>query len=322
MKRVDIIALSLAAMIMSSSTAVKADDGERGQNGVPRLDHVFVIMLENHNLTQIIGNSKAPYINYLGNEYNLATNYSAVWHPSLPNYLATIAGDYFGVSDDNASTISVPPGPWSFPFQTIGSQLEVIGKDWRDYQEDIPEAGSVAANWPRDTDTGNVYAVKHNPFPYFVPHQSPGELAKMVPLTQLFSDLANETSPALSYIVPNQCGDMHNLGNSLSPCANYTDDQIVARVDREIEWLVTSITGSRTWYNGKNVIFVVFDEGNDTPLQDKVVAIAITSYGSRGIRTNYTHYSLLKTIEAAFGLPYLRHAGDSNTKAMTRLLSR
>ena len=67
------------------------------------MEHVFVIVMENHNLSQIIGNSKAPFINYLPERYNLATNYSAVWHPSLPNYLATIAGDYFGVSDDNAS---------------------------------------------------------------------------------------------------------------------------------------------------------------------------------------------------------------------------
>ena len=324
MKRDDIITLSLVTMIIAGSTAVRADDAKREHNGVPRLEHVFVIVMENHNLSQIIGNSKAPFINYLGSEYNLATNYSAVWHPSLPNYLATIAGDYFGVSDDNASTINLPTGPWSFSEQTIGSQLEGIGKDWRDYQEDIPEVGSVAANWPGDADTGNVYAVKHNPFPYFVAHQSPGELAKMVPLTQLFFDLANENTPALSYIVPNQCDDMHNLGNSLSPCANYTDDQVVARGDREVNWLVTSIMGSRAWYDGRNVIFVVFDEGNDTPLQDKVVAIAITNYGSRGVRDNtyYTHYSLLKRIEAAFGLPYLRHAGDSNTKTMARMLAR
>ena len=82
----------------------------------------------------------------------------------------------------------------------------------------------------------------------------------MVPLTQLFFELTNENTPALSYIVPNQCDDMHNLGNPLSPCANYTDDQIVARGDREVEWLVTSIMGSRTWYDGRNVIFIVFDE--------------------------------------------------------------
>jgi hypothetical protein len=66
----------------------------------------------------------------------------------------------------------------------------------------------------------------------------------MVPLTELFFDLANDSSPARSYIVPNQCNDMHNLGNTLSPCAGYSDDQIVARGDRETQWLVTSIMGT------------------------------------------------------------------------------
>jgi hypothetical protein len=62
MKRDDILALSLAAMIMGGSTAVMADDGKHARDGVPALDHVFVIMLENHNSNQIIGNSQAPFI--------------------------------------------------------------------------------------------------------------------------------------------------------------------------------------------------------------------------------------------------------------------
>ncbi len=317
-----IVAACLAAMVYAGSAGM-AEEDKPGKDGIPQLDHVFVLVLENHGFYQIVGNSNAPFINHLASEYNLATNYNSVWRPSLPNYLATIAGDYFEVSDNNASTINIPPGPWSFPNPTIGSQLEAAGKDWRDYQEDIPEAGSVVANWPGDSNTGNLYAVKHNPFPYFAPHQSAAELAKMVPLTQLFFDLASESGPALSYIVPNQCNDMHNLGNKLSPCANYSDDQIVARGDREVQWIVTSIMASPSWHNGKNVIFVIFDEGKGTPLQDKLAAIAITNYGRRHIQddTYYTHYSLLKTIEAGFSLPYLGHAGDPGTKTMAPMLS-
>src|SRR5579885_1541548 len=223
-----IVAACLAAMVYAGSDGM-AEEDKPGKDGIPQLDHVFVLVLENHGFYQIVGNSNAPFINHL-------------------------ASDYFEVSDNNASTINIPPGPWSFPNPTIGSQLEAVGKDWRDYQEDIPEAGSVVANWPGDSNTGNLYAVKHNPFPYFAPHQSAAELAKMVPLTQLFFDLASESGPALSYIVPNQCNDMHNLGNKLSPWANYSDDQIVARGDREVQAIVTSIMASPSWHNGKNVI--------------------------------------------------------------------
>jgi hypothetical protein len=308
---------------LSIGSAFIAGPAAAEQDGIPALDHVFVIVLENHNIDQIIGNSNAPFINHLASTYNIATNYSAVWHPSLPNYLATIAGDFFGVSDDASSAINTPPGPWTFNAQSIGSQLEGIGKDWKDYQEDIPQAGSLLPNWPGDANTGNVYAVKHNPFPYFQVHQTPTELRKMVPLTELFSDLARNSAPALSYIVPNQCNDMHNLGNPLSPCAGYDDSRIIARGDLETQWLVNAIIGSETWERGRNVILIIFDEGNNAPLSDLVVAIAITNYGVKKVQDNtyYTHYSLLKTIEAGFRLPYLRHAADPDTKTMAPMLS-
>src|SRR5262245_5659542 len=78
------------------------DNQGQNQGGVPRLDHVFVIVLENHNSFDsfgsngIIGNSQAPNITALWNTYNVATNYNAVWHPSLPNYVAMITGDWIG----------------------------------------------------------------------------------------------------------------------------------------------------------------------------------------------------------------------------------
>src|ERR1700732_5482984 len=72
------------------------------QDGVPRLDHVFVIVLENHNSftsfgsNGIIGNPQAPNITALWNKYNVATDYNGVWHPSLPNYVARITGNFIG----------------------------------------------------------------------------------------------------------------------------------------------------------------------------------------------------------------------------------
>ena len=91
------LAVTLALVVgMPAAQAQDNDEGDkhekREQDGVPKLDHVFVIVLENHNSFNsfgsngIIGNPQAPNITALWNKYNVATNYNAVWHPSLPNY--------------------------------------------------------------------------------------------------------------------------------------------------------------------------------------------------------------------------------------------
>ena len=114
------------SVVLAAGMPARADDN---QGGVPKLDHVFVIVLENHNSftsfgsNGIIGNPQAPNITALWNKYNVATNYNGVWHPSLPNYVAMITGNWVGtdvigtghvyapgstvgISDDDSPTIA------------------------------------------------------------------------------------------------------------------------------------------------------------------------------------------------------------------------
>ncbi len=70
--------------------------------GIPHLDHVWVIMMENHGYPQIINNPNEPFVNKYAKSASLATNYFAVAHPSLTNYLETVGGSNFGVLDDNS----------------------------------------------------------------------------------------------------------------------------------------------------------------------------------------------------------------------------
>src|ERR1700676_5420216 len=70
--------------------------------GIPKLDHVFVVMMENHGFSQIIGNPNAPFTNQYAKAANLATNYFAIAHPSLTNYLEVVGGSNFGVQTDNS----------------------------------------------------------------------------------------------------------------------------------------------------------------------------------------------------------------------------
>jgi hypothetical protein len=360
------------------------DHDKREQDGVPKLDHVFVLVLENHNSftsfgsNGIIGNPQAPNITALWNKYNVATDYNGVWHPSLPNYVAMITGDFVatdviatghtypagstvGISDDDSASVSTdypsPANPsfhrWMANRPSLAGQLVKAGKTWRAYLQNIPFSGTTLANWPGDNNTAKLYAVKHNPFPYVAEIQSdPKQFANQVPIEQLFSDLGSGQVPALSYIVPDQCRDMHGLSNTLAPCGGVfdTDDNDVKRGDDETGWLVNGIMGSTAWKHGRNALFIVFDEGNG-PLtcaynpdskvdvaagtvlpgsdcyapanfNDKVVLIAITNYGVRGVQDTrfQSHYSLLKTIEAAFGLSYVGHAADSTTNTLAPLL--
>jgi hypothetical protein len=378
-----LIGLTAATAVAATSPAVLAAES---REGVPELDHVFVLVLENHNAFTsfgsigILDNPNAPHIQALAKKYNSASNYNAVWHPSLPNYVAMITGDWVGtdvvatghtyppnstvgISDDDSPSVATDyPSPpanlsihrWRVNLPSLAGQLTAAGKDWRAYLQNIPESGTSLANWPGDNNTAKLYAVKHNPFPYVAEVQdNPSQFAKQVPLEQLFSDLGAKTAPAFSYIVPDQCRDMHGIGNVLAPCGgtNDTDAIDVKRGDDETFWIVNGIVGSPVWKEGRNALFVVFDEGNgpltcnyspDTPVtdvvpgtllpgpdcydpknfNDKVVMLVITNYGKRGLVDNhfYDHYSLLKTIEAAFDLPFIGHARDPGTHTLAPLL--
>lgn len=70
--------------------------------GIPPLDHVYLIMMENHSYGQILNNPNAPFINSYALSANLATNYFAVAHPSLTNYLEIVGGSNFGIQSDNS----------------------------------------------------------------------------------------------------------------------------------------------------------------------------------------------------------------------------
>ena len=70
--------------------------------GMPRLDHVFVIMMENHGYGQVVNNPNTPFINDLAGLANTATNYFAIGHPSLTNYLEVVGGSNFGVRSDHS----------------------------------------------------------------------------------------------------------------------------------------------------------------------------------------------------------------------------
>jgi phosphatidylinositol-3-phosphatase len=184
-----------------------------------------------------------------------------------------------------------------------------------------------------------LYAAKHNPFVYFRSVQEgeePGSdlsnVAGFDGWNGLYADLRSGSVPTFSFIAPNQCNDQHGRGNA-GPYCNFDPNDngtqaglnpaLMQRGDVALKQIATAIKQSPVWKQGKNAIVVLWDE-NDyaiAPIINKVLVIVDTNYGSHGVQSAvpYNHFSLLKSVEGALGLPCLNHACDSTVNVMSDL---
>ena len=271
----------------------------------PQYDHVFLLIEENHNFNQIIGTRSAPIINALAADYGLATRYRGVADPSEPNYVAMLGGSTFGVSSDD---------PYFFPGQTVDqpnllSQLDAAGKTWKGYFQGMPYAGYRGYCFPAKCngipDSDTQYVAKHNGIVNFADMHTAAAWAKQTPYSQLAKDLGSGNVPNLSYIVPDECDDMHGAPPwcvDSSKFSDVDDTYLVSHGDAFVGQTVNAITSSSMWETGNNAIVITFDEGNRAT--DQIPTIVVTNHGPRGVTDNtpYDHYSLLTSLEQAFGL--------------------
>src|SRR6266568_8907082 len=177
-------AVILALMALVAPTISAHTDSANGSgSSLKNYQHVFIIMMENTGYKSLIGNSNAPWINFAAANYGLATSYFGVTHPSQPNYIAATSGSTNGVTSDNDTTIDVP---------NIVDQLETHGKTWKAYMQSF-----ALCTTPLDHACGNqLYERKHNPFVSYLDVQSnPARMANIVDLSQLSTDLADNSVP-------------------------------------------------------------------------------------------------------------------------------
>ena len=231
--------------------------------------------MENKAYSQVIGSSAAPYINSLAQKCGLATNYTAVSHPSLPNYIAMTSGSTQGITDDN------PPAAHPLTAPSIFSQL---GSNWRSLDE------SMTTNCqPVD---GGTYAVRHNPATYYT-SIAPQCLTQDVPLGS-----TPDLSAAFTFITPNLCNDMHD-------CSVSTGDT----------WLsneMPKIFSSPQYQSGDTAVFLTWDE-DDTSAGNHVPTLVMSPSTLPGTTsaTGFTHYSMLRSTEEMLGLPLLSNAATA-----------
>jgi hypothetical protein len=226
-----------------------------------RFEHVFVVVEENQNYEEVIGNTKdLPYLNSLAAKYGVATNYYANTHPSLNNYFYLTAG--------RAGTRS----PWigdladKFPGEVAGDNIASIlaanGKTWKAYAESLPRSGYVGGDhFP--------YVKRHNPFAYFdsVRQGQAGtgqtsQTANIVSFEKFADDLQRDSLPDYSFIVPNLYNDGHHdaVTRRTASCG---DHRALQGLDTWLKANMEPLIASPTFKRG-GLLMIVFDEGCET----------------------------------------------------------
>jgi hypothetical protein len=264
---------------------------------------VFVVVMENLSEQQALA---TPSIRALAHRYGFATSYYGVSHPSLPNYLALVSGSTWGVTSD--CTACYVSGP------NLASQLESAGIGWGAYFEGMP---SPCFTGPESPD--GSYAQKHDPFVYFGEVREVAALCShLQPLSSLEVQLSSNSPsiPRFVWVTPNLCDDGHDCSS--------------AHAGAWLTGFVDSVTSTTAWKDS-GAMFVTWDEGTDDSGVDPSTG-AVSAQGGGGnvltmvispdvgagteVSLPLDHYSLLRTIEDAFGLGLLGDAAAAGTRAL------
>jgi len=247
---------------------------------------LLTVVVENHSLSQM--QSGMPYLDGLAQRFGYASHYSAIRHPSLPNYLAIAGGDTFGVTDDNA------PASHRIAGDSVLDQAIARGRTAGTYAE------SMSSNCQL-TSSGN-YAVKHNPWAYFGGSTERANCARFdvpagTPASGALHDaVAAATIPNAAFFIADLCDDAHN-------CSLTTADDYLK------SWLPQIMAGP-DYTSGRLAIVVTADEDDSTSAN--VVLTAVIWRGLDGthkvVATPLTHYSLTRLYDQVLGAPLLRNA--------------
>jgi phosphatidylinositol-3-phosphatase len=267
---------------------------------VPNFKHIVVILFENKEFGSVIGSPNMPYFNVLAETNTLLTQHYATTHPSLPNYISLISGDTQGITSDCEDCFVNAP--------SLPDQIEQSGRTWKTYQQSMPSPcflGSTLA-----------YAQKHNPFLYFDAIRLDAERCNqsVVPLDQLDVDLVSGFLPNYAFIMPNLCYSSHDCALELADAwLNTLLDKLVPALDATDEPYLVIIS----WDEGQGDHSCC---GLPAEAGGRVATILVSPQARNNFQddTPYSHYSLLKTIEEAWGLPYLGHAADEITPLILR----
>jgi hypothetical protein len=257
---------------------------------VPAFSHVIIVVMENQENKQVLGSRAAPYLDSLAAQYAVADQFYGITHPSLPNYLALIGGDTFGITSDCNDCF--------VDSTSLADQIDASGRTWRAYEEGMPSPCLVGDAYP--------YAQRHNPFIYFTPIRTNKArcTADIVPFDRFATDLTQNQLPDLAFITPDVCHDMHDCS--------------IGDGDRWLSTKVPTILNAPAFQAG-GLLVITWDEGttnagccNGLASGGHIPTLLVSSLVRPGFHSAVpeTDYNLLRTIEDAWGLAPLGHAAN------------
>ena len=265
-------------------------------SGIPQVQHVVIVVLENLDYSDIVGSPNAPYINSLIPQGGLATNYYADVHPSIGNYFIMTTGVAYS-TDDNFNGI--------VPIDNVVREFQVGSISWKVYAQSLPSQGYLG---------GDVYPYlrRHNPISYFSDLQPPSQLnLNIVNFTQFQADILGGQLPAYSFVVPDAEHDAHDCPGGGQNCT------VGAKVAAADAWLATNISPllANPAFQQSGLLILTTDESrtDNTNGGGHVATVLLGTHVKPGYQGNglYQHESLLGLSMSAVGDSHIPNGAGS-----------
>ena len=270
---------SAAAPGRASAASARADDEP--------ITKLMVVVVENHSLREM--RRQMPYAAGLADRYGYATSFRALTHPSLPNYLGLVGGRRFGVTDDD------PPLMHPIRGASVFGQALAAGRSARVYAD-------AMTNSCRLNDESDRYAVRHNPWTYFVDERA--ECARHdVALGQLADDVLSGRLPNAGMLVPDLCHDAHDCS--------------LPGADRWLRSQLAPILAGPDFASGRLAVVLTADEDDRTQGNRVLTAVIHPSLERRIVHAPLTTYSLTRLYDEVLGTRLLGKAADARSIADT-----
>jgi acid phosphatase len=258
------IAVTAVTLALLGTGLSAAAPQAQAATSVPAFDHIVLVMFENKATSQITSSS-APYFTSLAAQGAKFSQAYAITHPSQPNYIALLSGSTQGVTSDDC--------PKSFSAENLAHQVNASGHTFTGFAESMPSAGYTGCS-------SGQYKRKHNSWVDF------GNVAATSNLTYASFPADYTKLPTVAFVTPNMCDDMHD-------CSVATGDS----------WLKSHLDAYAQWAKTHNSLLIVtFDEDNSLSLNHIYTAFVGQHVAAGTYSEKITHYTVLRTIEAAYGL--------------------
>ena len=249
------------------------------------LTKVLTIVEENHSLQQM--QTSMPFLSALATQYGYATGYTAVSHPSLPNYLAISGGSTFDITNDAA------PAAHPIPGSSVFGQALAAGKTAKVYAESMPTNCALT--------NADTYAVRHTGWAYYIDERAACQTGQ-VPMGStsagaLAGDIAAGHLPTIGWAIPDLNHDAH--------------DGTLAEADHWLAGWLPAILAGPDFRSGGLAVVITADEDDRHSGNNVLTVVAAPALTGKVVNAALTHYSLTGLYDDVIGTPKLRQAATA-----------